>query len=105
MPSFDVLDLDTVDREVLGANKFGPHDPEMGRKLSEMNTVVEDSVRQLPSDTLLLVFGDHRMTSRGNHGGDIDAEQTTSLFVYSPGLGSQAHIYCFSSSDNPETDI
>lgn len=67
-------------------HKFGPHHPEMGRKLSEMNAVIEETVRQLPRDTVLLVFGDHGMTSSGDHGGDSEAELTAGLFVYSPGL-------------------
>ena len=48
-------------------HKYRHRHPEMGRKLSEMSTVIEDTVIQLPSDTLLLVFGDHGMTSRGSH--------------------------------------
>lgn len=73
MPSFDVWDLDTVDREVakvlttelrsprswdvlvghfLGVDhaghKFGPGHPEMGRKLGEMNSVIDKVARSLP---------------------------------------------------------
>ena len=110
-PSFDVWDLDTVDREVtkvirsqlkqtrswdvlighyLGVDhtghKFGPNHPEMARKLSEMNTVIEHVITNLPADTVLFVFGDHGMTSSGDHGGDSDSEVTAGMFVYSPGL-------------------
>ena len=59
----------------------------MGRKLGEMNHVIEHVVSSLPRDTLLLVFGDHGMTSSGDHGGDSDSEVTAGMFVYSPGLG------------------
>jgi len=112
LPSFDVWDLDTVDREVrkelnthlkystswevfighfLGVDhaghKFGPDHPEMARKLSEMNSVIEHVIANLPPDTLLLVFGDHGMTNDGDHGGDSENEVNAGLFVYSPLLG------------------
>jgi len=112
LPSFDVWDLDTVDREVakvltmelrnprnwdvfighfLGVDhaghKFGPNHDEMGRKLGEMNSVIEKVARSLPQDTLLLVFGDHGMTSDGDHGGDSPSELEAGMFAYSPSLG------------------
>jgi len=112
LPSFDVWDLDTVDREVrrvlyshlkssnswevfighfLGVDhaghKFGPNHPEMSRKLREMNTVIEHVAKNLPPDTLLLVFGDHGMTNDGDHGGDSENEVNAGLFAYSPNLG------------------
>ena len=112
LPSFDVWDLDTVDREVkrelythlkssnswevfighfLGVDhaghKFGPNHPEMSRKLKEMNLVIEHVIKNLPSDTFLMVFGDHGMTNDGDHGGDSENEVNAGLFVYSPLLG------------------
>ena len=59
-----ILNISGVDHT---GHKYGHRHPEMGRKLSEMSTVIEDTVIQLPSDTLLLVFGDQGMTSRGSH--------------------------------------
>jgi phosphatidylinositol glycan class O len=106
-PSFDVWDLDTVDAGVnthlypelgktdwtfliahyLGVDhcghRYGPDHPEMDRKLTEMNTVIENIARQLDSDTMLFVIGDHGMTETGNHGGDADDEVTSAMFVYS----------------------
>ena len=112
LPSFDVWDLDTVDKEVkkvlyshlkspnswevfighfLGVDhaghKFGPNHPEMSRKLKEMNSVIEHVAKNLPSDTLLLVFGDHGMTNDGDHRGDSENEVNAGLFAYSPALG------------------
>ena len=71
-------------------HKFGPHHPEMARKLSEMNSVIEHVVRELPPDTVLMVFGDHGMTKSGDHGGDSESEVTAGLMVYSPLLALPA---------------
>ena len=35
----------------------------------------------------MLVFGDHGMTSDGDHGGDSPSELEAGLFAYSPSLG------------------
>ena len=56
----------------------------MSRKLSEMNSVIERVISDLPSDAVLFVFGDHGMTSSGDHGGDSESEVTAGMFVYSP---------------------
>ena len=55
-------------------HKFGPDHPEMSRKLEEMNSVISEVIKGLPSDTVLFVFGDHGMTAAGDHGGDSQAE-------------------------------
>ena len=107
-PSFDVWDLDTVDRGVekhlfqelhrpqnwdvfighfLGVDhaghKFGPTHAEMRRKLTEMNTVIAKTVEEMPKDCVLFVMGDHGMTNTGDHGGDSDDELNSALFMYS----------------------
>ena len=38
----------------------------------------------LDEDTLVFVFGDHGMTSTGDHGGETDLETNAALLVYSP---------------------
>lgn len=106
-PSFDVWDLDTVDIGVtkhlynelnqphewdvfighfLGVDhvghKFGPNHPEMTRKLSEMNKVLEHVTSHLPEDCVLFVMGDHGMTMTGDHGGDSHDEVSAALFIY-----------------------
>ena len=106
-PSFDVWDLDTVDNGVtkhlfnelnhphhwdvfighfLGVDhvghKYGPNHPEMTRKLSEMNTVIEHVTSHLPEDCVLFVMGDHGMTMTGDHGGDSNDEISAALFIY-----------------------
>ncbi|KAK2723778.1 uncharacterized protein LOC136033694 isoform X3 [Artemia franciscana] len=106
-PSFDVWDLDTVDRGVerqifdelkkkdwklliahcLGVDhaghRYGPNHQEMKRKLKEMDVFVRLVMENLPPNSLLLVFGDHGMTSTGDHGGDTNDEVNAALFAYS----------------------
>ncbi|POY69885.1 hypothetical protein BMF94_7113, partial [Rhodotorula taiwanensis] len=108
--SFDVEDLDTVDRGVrthvlelleparqrewdiliahgLGldhaGHRFGAEHRETTRKLGETNQLLEDIVERLEDDTLLVVVGDHGMTDRGDHGGDSREEVDAALWVYS----------------------
>jgi len=44
--------------------------------LSEVVNAVDD-------ESLVLVFGDHGMTSTGDHGGETDLETNAALLVYS----------------------
>lgn len=88
-PSFNIYDLDTVDRGInahlpnelsktdwsmlvahyLGVDhcghKYGPLHPEMDRKLSEMNTIIEQIIEAMDNETMLFVIGDHGMTTTG----------------------------------------
>ncbi|XP_034939736.1 GPI ethanolamine phosphate transferase 3 [Chelonus insularis] len=106
-PSFNVWDLDTVDREVrnriffelqkkdwslliahtLGVDhcghKHGQNHPEMARKLSETNSLIEEIIEVLDEKTVLFVIGDHGMTESGDHGGDSPNEVEAAMFVYS----------------------
>lgn len=114
-PSFNVWDLDTVDRGIedkiyeelkrndwsllvahtLGVDhaghRYGPHHPEMERKLEEMNVMIGKLIENLQEDTMLIVVGDHGMTSTGDHGGDTTLETEAGMFVYSnvPLLGKK----------------
>ena len=105
-PSFNVRDLHTVDEGVkkhvlpemaksdwsllighlLGVDhcghRYGPDHPEMAAKLTETNEFLERVVENLDDDTLLVVMGDHGMTSSGDHGGDSDGELSAALFVH-----------------------
>ncbi|KAF6327864.1 phosphatidylinositol glycan anchor biosynthesis class O [Rhinolophus ferrumequinum] len=107
-PSFNVRDLHTVDNGILEhlyptmdsgewdvliahflgvdhcGHKHGPHHPEMAKKLSQMDQVIQGVVEHLENDTLLVVIGDHGMTKNGDHGGDSELEISTALFLYSP---------------------
>jgi phosphatidylinositol glycan class O len=109
--SFNVEDLDTVDRGIesrifplledeskdtdwdvliahfLGldhaGHRFGPSHPQTARKLDEIETVLRRVVATLRDDDLLLVFGDHGMDSKGDHGGDSPDEVEAGLWIYS----------------------
>ncbi|XP_032716358.1 GPI ethanolamine phosphate transferase 3 isoform X6 [Lontra canadensis] len=107
-PSFNVRDLHTVDNGILEhlyptmdsgkwdmliahflgvdhcGHKYGPHHPEMAKKLSQMDQVIQGLVERLENDTLLVVIGDHGMTMTGDHGGDSELEISAALFLYSP---------------------
>nr|XP_015094538.2 GPI ethanolamine phosphate transferase 3 isoform X2 [Vicugna pacos] len=107
-PSFDVRDLHTVDNGILEhlyptmnsgewdvliahflgvdhcGHKHGPDHPEMAKKLSQMDQMIQGLVERLENDTLLVVTGDHGMTVSGNHGGDSELETSAVLFLYSP---------------------
>ncbi|XP_065570253.1 GPI ethanolamine phosphate transferase 3-like [Artemia franciscana] len=106
-PSFDMWDLDTVDRgferqifhklkkkdwkllivHCLGVDhaghRYGLNHQEMKRKLKEMGVFVRLVMENLPPNSLLLVFGDHGMTSTGEHGGDTNNEVNAALFAHS----------------------
>ncbi|XP_014604721.1 PREDICTED: GPI ethanolamine phosphate transferase 3 [Polistes canadensis] len=106
-PSFNVWDLDTVDREVryriffemkkndwsllvahiLGidhcGHKHGSQHPEMTRKLNDTNNLIKEIIDFLDKDTILFVVGDHGMTESGDHGGDSPNETEAAMFVYS----------------------
>ncbi|XP_022911798.2 GPI ethanolamine phosphate transferase 3 [Onthophagus taurus] len=106
-PSFNVMDLDTVDKGVsnniyeelkkedwdllighyLGVDhcghRYGPNHKEMARKLTEMNEVIGKLIAELPDDVILMVIGDHGMTTTGDHGGETDMEILSTLFIHS----------------------
>ncbi|KAB0804314.1 hypothetical protein PPYR_01284 [Photinus pyralis] len=106
-PSFNVFDLDTVDNGIVNnlyteiekkdwnlliahflgvdhcGHRFGPMHSEMARKLTEMNQVIHNIVESLDNSTILIVIGDHGMTSTGDHGGESDDEVTSAMFVHS----------------------
>jgi len=105
-PSFDVMDLHTVDAgvtrhlvpEILKNNsdiiiahflgvdhvghRHGADHPVMADKLEQLNLAIRSVIQNLPEDTLLMVFGDHGMTEDGNHGGASPQEASSGLVLY-----------------------
>ncbi|XP_048366905.1 GPI ethanolamine phosphate transferase 3 [Sphaerodactylus townsendi] len=121
-PSFNVKDLHTVDDGILRhleptvdagewdvliahflgvdhcGHKHGPDHPEMAKKLSQMDAMLRSLVDHLANDTLLIVAGDHGMTSTGDHGGDSEEEVGAALFLY-----SKAPLFQNPPPEEPET--
>ncbi|KIH60123.1 hypothetical protein ANCDUO_09630 [Ancylostoma duodenale] len=105
--SFDINDLNTVDaavkellREemispssadlivahVLGVDhcghKYGPNHIQMANQLRKVDEIILETANELFSDDLLVVLGDHGMTTTGDHGGDSDDETHAGLLSH-----------------------
>lgn len=105
--SFDINDLNTVDDkiapilqdEMLNSNssiiiahflgvdhcghKFGPSHPVMADTLRKMDRIIGQTIETMKSDDLLIVIGDHGMTSTGDHGGESENEIRAGILVHS----------------------
>ncbi|VVT48553.1 uncharacterized protein SAPINGB_P001835 [Magnusiomyces paraingens] len=109
--SLNVLDLHTVDNGVIqhifpfiqspalsekwkvaightlgvdhAGHRYGPAHPAMREKLQQMNDVIKRLTEAIDDDTLLIVFGDHGMDPRGDHGGESLPELEAALWMYS----------------------
>lgn len=106
-PSLEVNDLDTVDNGVkthlsslvsnssytvvvghmLGVDHaghtYGPEHRRMGAKLRETDEYIQSIIPLIDDRTLFMVFGDHGMDSKGDHGGDSQLELDAALWMYS----------------------
>ncbi|WKX88789.1 hypothetical protein Q1695_008428 [Nippostrongylus brasiliensis] len=108
--SFDINDLNSVDDAVrvllkdellsstpadliiahfLGVDhcghKYGPNNVIMSNTLEKVDKIIMETASKLLPNELLVVMGDHGMTSTGDHGGDSDDETHAGILVYSPG--------------------
>ncbi|KAL7626762.1 mannose-ethanolamine phosphotransferase gpi13 [Parahypoxylon ruwenzoriense] len=108
--SFNVWDLHTVDNGVLdhifpllkskethqwdilighllgvdhAGHRYGPSHAAMTAKLQQMDAFIQDLVKEIDDDTLLVVMGDHGMDGKGDHGGESDDEVEAALWMYS----------------------
>lgn len=108
--SFKMLDLDSVDDDIeshlwplleeekssdwqlvlahfLGVDHcghtYGPSDPNMQRKLEQMNAIITKLLAHVDDETLFIVMGDHGMSVDGDHGGESIEELTSTLFMHS----------------------
>lgn len=64
-------------------HRHGPDHFAMRDKLQQMNGVIEDVIKKLDDNTLLIVMGDHGMDPTGNHGGESPPELESTVFFYS----------------------
>lgn len=79
----------------VGHRFSSPAHPAMARKLAQMDETIHRVAAELADDSLLVVMGDHGMTSvGGNHGGASAEEVTAALFMYAkrPGLFLKPHL-------------
>ena len=60
-------------------HRVGPDHPTMLAKQQQTNEFLKRVVNALDQGTLLVVFGDHGMDRKGDHGGDGDLEVSTGL--------------------------
>ena len=105
-PSFNVRDLDTLDREasedviryikegkfsllighLIGVDHAGhtysASHKEIERKLNDTEKLLREVIEKMDEQTVLLVFGDHGMTDGGDHGGASKGELSSILFGY-----------------------
>ncbi|CAO4362479.1 unnamed protein product [Caenorhabditis nigoni] len=106
--SFDINDLNSVDDKIapkleeevknsesssiiiahfLGVDhcghKFGPSHPVMADTLRKMDRIISKTVESMKPTDLLIVIGDHGMTSTGDHGGESDNEIRAGILVHS----------------------
>ncbi|KAK6034105.1 hypothetical protein COOONC_28393, partial [Cooperia oncophora] len=105
--SFDINDLNTVDdavRELLReelrspqvsdfviahvigvdhcGHKYGPDHYQMASTLRKIDDIIVETANVLSTGDLLIVLGDHGMTTSGDHGGDSDDETQAGLLFY-----------------------
>ena len=83
-PEFDFLIGHFLGVDHVG-HRVGPNHPSMHAKLTQMNQVLQRVVDLLPTDTLLVVLGDHGMDASGDHGGDGILETSAGVWMYSSG--------------------
>lgn len=88
--SWDLLIGHTLGVDHCG-HRYGPEHPAMAAKLEETDALIADIIERLPPDTALFVFGDHGMTSTGDHGGASRAEVDAALFVHIPAPRASLH--------------
>ncbi|KAK6541755.1 mannose-ethanolamine phosphotransferase gpi13 [Orbilia ellipsospora] len=64
-------------------HRYGPDHPAMAAKQKQMDIFVQDLVKAVDDDTLVVVMGDHGMDPKGDHGGESQLELEAALWMYS----------------------
>ena len=65
---FDLLVCHLIGIDHAGHTFYASH-PEIERKVTETQNIIEEVIEAMDDDTVLLLYGDHGMTNDGNHGG------------------------------------
>ena len=81
----DVLIVHSLlaDHSAHKSDTSSPAHPAIHAALLQLNRHLQYITSHLPNDTLLLVFGDHGLSHKGNHGGATLEETTTGLCAVS----------------------
>ena len=94
-----------VDHNAHRTSSSSPSNPSIRDSLLQFNRHLQYTISHLPSNTLLLIFGDHGLSQFGNHGGASEDEITTGLCAISSsyelqpfpvGYDIQAVVWCSS---------
>ncbi|EPS41079.1 hypothetical protein H072_5029 [Dactylellina haptotyla CBS 200.50] len=64
-------------------HRYGPDHPAMAAKQKQMDNFVQDLVKAVDDDTLVVIMGDHGMDPKGDHGGESQLELEAALWMYS----------------------
>jgi len=80
--TFDLLVGHFLGIDHAGHTFYANHS-EIERKVVETEQNIEEIIKALDNDTVLILYGDHGMTNDGNHGGGTQDELRTRLFGYS----------------------
>lgn len=101
-----------VKKELIGVDHVGHryhmNHPIIEKKLNQINNVITNVTSFIKNNnnerTMLLVFGDHGMTSSGDHGGATIDEITAALFAYSThDLHPRSQEVLYSNVDSSDT--
>ncbi|KAF3123618.1 mannose-ethanolamine phosphotransferase gpi13 [Orbilia oligospora] len=64
-------------------HRYGPDHPAMAAKQKQMDVFVQDLIKAVDDDTLVVIMGDHGMDPKGDHGGESQLELEAALWMYS----------------------
>lgn len=77
---------DVMISHFLGVDHIGhthnAHHSFMTSRLKKMDKLACEVIKNLPPNSIFLLFGDHGMTNDGNHGGASELETDSVLFIY-----------------------
>ena len=78
---FDFMLIHMIGVDCAG-HTFGSKHPEIERKLRENEARIKKVIEMMDEKTTLMVFGDHGLTTNGDHGVNSLQEMRTAMFTY-----------------------